>query len=118
MSELRKKKCKSCEDEGVQAFDTDTIHVYMLEIPSWELLDGGIKIQRVFEYQDFLHAMSFVNAVADIAELEGHHPDIHIHYNKVTIDLWTHNVGGLTENDFIVATKIDEFYNSPIIKHP
>jgi len=52
--------------------------------------------------------MKFVNKVADLAESEGHHPDFHIHYNKVLIELWTHAVGGLSENDFILAAKIDK----------
>ena len=53
--------------------------------------------------------MKFVNKVADLAEAEGHHPDVHIHYNKVKLVLWTHDLGGLSENDFILAAKIDEF---------
>jgi 4a-hydroxytetrahydrobiopterin dehydratase len=52
--------------------------------------------------------MKFINSVADIAETEGHHPDIHVSYNRVTIELYTHSIGGLSENDFIVAAKIDE----------
>ena len=64
-------------------------------------------IGREFEFKDFKEAMTFVNNVADLAETEGHHPDITIHWNKVKLDLWTHSVDGLTENDFIVASKID-----------
>ena len=65
-------------------------------------------IGREFEFKDFKEAMTFVNNVADLAETEGHHPDITIHWNKVKLDLWTHSVDGLTENDFIVASKINK----------
>ena len=72
----------------------------------WKVKDN-LRLIRKFKYKDFVHAMKFVNKVADLAEAEGHHPDFHIHYNEVTIELWTHAVGGLSENDFIVAAKID-----------
>jgi 4a-hydroxytetrahydrobiopterin dehydratase len=65
-------------------------------------------IGREFEFKDFKEAMTFVNNVANLAEAEGHHPDITIHWNKVKLDLWTHSVDGLTENDFIVASKINK----------
>lgn len=78
----------------------------MAEIgPGWELKED--KIERKFEFKDFKEAMAFVNKVADIAESEGHHPDIEIKYNKVEIELSTHAIDGLSENDFIVAAKID-----------
>jgi len=72
----------------------------------WDV-EGGKKIHYTFEFKDFVEALKFVNAVASIAEEEQHHPDMHIHYNKVVIELWTHAVDGLTENDFIVAAKIE-----------
>lgn len=74
---------------------------------SWQVL-GGKKIRKEFAFKNFLKAMAFVDQVADVAESEGHHPDIHIFYNTVVIELWTHAIGGLSENDFIVAAKIDE----------
>lgn len=87
---------------------TREIEMYMKELPAgWQVI-GGKKIQKEFSFADFVQAMLFVNAVADLAEAEGHHPDIHIHYNKVRIELWTHAIGGLSENDFIVAAKISE----------
>ena len=63
--------------------------------------------RREFEFADFKEALAFVNAVGEIAEDEGHHPDIHVHWNKVTLVLWTHAIGGLSDNDFIVAAKVD-----------
>lgn len=80
----------------------------MKELPEgWHVLDGK-KLEKEFLCKDFLRAMSFVDMIADIAEEEGHHPDIHIHYDKIRIELWTHTIGGLSENDFIVAAKIEQ----------
>lgn len=76
------------------------------EIPAWKTADNK-KIERNFKFKDFKEAMIFVNRVAEIAEAEGHHPDVFISYNKVRVELTTHAVGGLSENDFILAAKID-----------
>ncbi len=74
----------------------------------WVLIrDGAHKIRRQFKFKNFREAISFINKVAEIAEKEGHHPDIYIFYNKVQLDLFTHAVGGLSENDFIMAAKIN-----------
>ena len=102
--DLTKRKCKPCE-KGGEPFDAETIHTYLMDSPGWESLDDK-KIHRKFKFDDFVKALSFVNQVGDIAEMEGHHPDIHIHYNEVELELWTHTVKGLTENDFIMAAKI------------
>ncbi len=82
----------------------------MAYLPSLSLewrVTGGKKISHEFSFSDFKEAMEFVNQVAALAEQETHHPDISIHYNKVFIELWTHAVGGLSENDFILAAKIE-----------
>ena len=79
---------------------------YAVLVPEWILSKNAQKISRIVLFPDFVHAIMFVNRVAKIAEREGHHPDVAIHYNQVTLDLWTHSIGGLTENDFIVAAKI------------
>ncbi len=73
----------------------------------WDILDG-IKITKTYEFPNFVETMKFVNNVADVAEEEGHHPVMHVHYGKVEIDLWTHAIMGLSENDFILAAKIEE----------
>ena len=73
----------------------------------WEVAEGK-KIFRRFSFKNFKEAMAFVNKVADIAESEGHHPDIFVSYNKVKITLFTHAIGGLSENDFILAAKIEK----------
>jgi 4a-hydroxytetrahydrobiopterin dehydratase len=75
--------------------------------PGWRLEENGTRLARRFEFGDFKKAIEFVNRVADIAEEEGHHPDIAIHWNKVDLVLWTHKIGGLHENDFILAAKVN-----------
>jgi 4a-hydroxytetrahydrobiopterin dehydratase len=76
-------------------------------VPGWVLDAEGKKISRDFVFKDFKEAMVFVNKVADIAEKEGHHPDIAIWWNKVKLELSTHAIGGLSTNDFIVAAKVN-----------
>lgn len=104
---LLEKKCVAC-DGGVKPLDRQTIGQYLDEIPQWTLSADGLKIFRRYEFADFVKAVVFVQAIADVAEAEGHHPDIHISYNKVLLELFTHAIGGLSENDFIVAAKIDQ----------
>lgn len=83
------------------------INNFLKEIPDWGLSGDGKKIEKIFEFENFLKALEFVNKVGKIAEDEGHHPDILIfNWNKVRISTSTHSVGGLTENDFILASKI------------
>jgi len=75
------------------------------EIPQWSLKDNSI--ERTFQFKDFKEAMRFVNRVAETADKENHHPDIHIYYNKVRLELSTHKIKGLSKNDFILAAKIN-----------
>ncbi|MEN9561569.1 MAG: hypothetical protein RIQ56_842 [Candidatus Parcubacteria bacterium] len=81
---------------------------YMADIPDWELSPDAAGISRSYKFKTFVDAMEFVSFVADIAEMEDHHPDIHIFYNRVRLDLSTHSIKGLSENDFIVAAKVNE----------
>ena len=106
--DLAKKHCVPCEI-GTRPFDLETINELLAVVPEWKLEDTKI-IKRGFRFKDFVEAMKFVNKVANIAESEGHHPDIFISYNYVRITLMTHNIGGLSENDFIMAAKINELY--------
>ena len=82
----------------------------ILKVDSWELEEenGHQQIVRNFKFKNFVEAMSFVNKVADVAEVEGHHPNIDIKYNKVRLTNYTHAIKGLHDNDFILAAKIDE----------
>ncbi len=107
MNNLLKKKCIPCEGMGLKPFDRAKAEGYLADVPGWVLDEKGEKISKEYKFKDFIGAINFVNHVAEIAELEGHHPDIEIHYNKVKLILWTHAIGGLSENDFIVAAKID-----------
>lgn len=104
---LTKKKCIPCEDKSIQPFDKKQARLFMREIPHWSIDSKAKKISRTWLFEDFVTAMKFIKKIAIIAEREGHHPDIFVSYNKVVIDLWTHSIKGLSENDFIVASKID-----------
>ena len=77
----------------------------LAHIPLWDMKNK--KLFRHFEFKDFVEAMKFLNKMAEVAEEEGHHPDFSVHYRKVDVEVWTHAVNGLTENDFILAAKID-----------
>ena len=106
MSDLLQKKCVPCEG-GAMPMPKDQVEEYMVDVPGWTLDAEGKKISKTFKFADFIGAINFVERVADVAEMDNHHPDIHVYYNKVTLDLWTHAIGGLSENDFIVAAKIN-----------
>jgi len=105
-SDLTTKKCTPCEG-GTPPLNGEKVGEYLKQIPEWTLAEGKKKISRTFKFKNFKEAMAFLNKVALIAEEEGHHPDIHLSYNKLTLELWTHAIKGLSENDFIVAAKID-----------
>ncbi|OGZ95721.1 MAG: 4a-hydroxytetrahydrobiopterin dehydratase [Candidatus Sungbacteria bacterium RIFCSPLOWO2_02_FULL_51_17] len=104
--DLLNEKCVPCEG-GVPPYTAEDIKVRKHQIdPAWEVVEGK-KLRREFHRKDFQGAMAFVNTIADVAERKGHHPDIHIFYSTVVIELWTHAIGGLSLNDFIVAAVID-----------
>lgn len=103
---LLKKKCIPCEG-GAKPLSREDAQDYVDENPSWTLSADAKKISKEYKFKDFIGAINFVERVADVAEMEGHHPDIQIHYNKVTLELSTHSINGLSENDFILAAKID-----------
>lgn len=107
IKDLLKKKCVPCEGGDIDPFTPEEARNYLADIPGWDLNDSGKQISKEYKFIDFIGAINFVNLVADIAEMEGHHPDIYIFYNKVKLELWTHAIGGLSENDFIIAAKID-----------
>ena len=118
MNNLAKKKCIPCEKKDTKPLPPEKIDKLMREISSpsgeaggWSLVSDSAtvvkKLTREFNFKDFVRALDFVNQVADIAEMEGHHPDIYISYNKVRLELWTHSIENLTENDFILAAKIN-----------
>lgn len=99
--------CVPCEG-GMPPLDHKYVQKYFAQVPDWKVSDDEKKLSRELTFKNFVEAMKFVNAVADIAQTEDHHPDIYIFYNKVRFDLTTHAMGGLSENDFILAAKIDK----------
>jgi 4a-hydroxytetrahydrobiopterin dehydratase len=108
VDELKKKKCQPCEG-GVPPVPRDEAERLLKDLQGWKLTDDGIRIRREWVVRHFMAAMDFFNRVAELAEDEGHHPDLHlVGYRNVAIELWTHAIGGLSENDFITAAKIDE----------
>jgi len=104
--DLINKKCIPCEG-GVLPFTKSEAEKLLQEIPGWELNRAVQKISREFKFKNFVEALAFVNKVGEISESEGHHPDIKLSYGKVKIEIWTHTIYGLSENDFILATKIN-----------
>jgi 4a-hydroxytetrahydrobiopterin dehydratase len=110
-AELQSRRCSPCEG-GLQPCSLEEAKRQTMELRSgWELAEGGKKISRKFKLTDFAAAMRFLNAVANISEEDQHHPDFHLTgYRQVRIDLTTHAIGGLSENDFILAVKIDRAF--------
>jgi len=106
-TKLAKKHCVPCEGGQVAALSIDAIQSRLGQLKGWRL--NGNQIEKDFSFKDFREVMDFVNRVAEIAESEGHHPDLLIHqYRQLKVTLWTHATSGLTDNDFILAAKIDE----------
>ena len=106
-SGLTRKRCVPCE-AGTPPMTLEEAQRMAEQVPGWELKPDEQKLVRRFKLKDFREAMAFVNRVADLAESEGHHPDIHISWNRVRLELTTHAIKGLSENDFILAAKISE----------
>ena len=119
---LSSKHCVPCETK-IPPFTREQAEEYLKQTPGWTLRSAFAKgsadkqdekrseylfIERKWKFNDFTESMAFVNKVAELAEHEGHHPDIMVHYNEVALTLWTHFIGGLFENDFIVAARINE----------
>ncbi|MDO8752149.1 MAG: 4a-hydroxytetrahydrobiopterin dehydratase [Candidatus Wolfebacteria bacterium] len=107
MKNLAQKTCVACEG-GTPPLQGELLQKYLGQVDGWELIHGT-KIKKEFSFKNFKEALVFVNKVGEVAEEEGHHPDIHlVSYKNVVIELWTHAIGGLSENDFIVAAKIEK----------
>jgi len=106
--ELLKKKCVPCHRGDIDPFLPEEARNYMPDVPGWTLAQDSKSISKEYKFKDFIGAVNFINLIADIAEAENHHPDIHLTgYNNIKIELKTNAVKGLTENDFILAAKID-----------
>jgi 4a-hydroxytetrahydrobiopterin dehydratase len=104
--DLSKKKCIPCEG-GIPSLTPEEVEEYKKYIKDdWKVTDNN-KISKDYLFVNYLHTIDFVNKVADLAEGEGHHPVMHVYFGRVMIELWTHAINGLSENDFIMASKID-----------
>ena len=104
---LASKRCTACE-AGVEKHSLQEAQDQLRSLPGWRLTHDGSRIRRDWQMRNFLAGIDFFAKVAQLAESEGHHPDLHLEgYRQVWIELWTHAVGGLSENDFILAAKID-----------
>jgi 4a-hydroxytetrahydrobiopterin dehydratase len=107
VTELTRKRCTPCEG-GVPPVPPKQVQALLVELPGWKLTADGQRIRREWRVKDFLAALDFFQRVGRLAEDEAHHPDLHlVGYRNVAIEIWTHAIGGLSENDFILAAKID-----------
>ena len=110
--DLAAKHCVPCEG-GTKPMSRSEAEAYLASVAGWKLVDGEpLKIARAVKCKDFAEAMQFVNKLASVAEAEGHHPDFCVSWNRVKLELFTHSIGGLSENDFIMAAKLNEIAGS------
>ncbi|HET7462598.1 MAG TPA: 4a-hydroxytetrahydrobiopterin dehydratase [Longimicrobium sp.] len=111
MSELGKQHCEPCRKGAPRVTDTRAAEL-MRELPEWRIVEPeGIKtLERVFTFTDFAQALAFTNRVGEVAEEEGHHPALLTEWGRVTVRWWTHKIGGLHENDFIMAARTDQVF--------
>ena len=113
MDDLNKKKCVPCEG-GVIPFDISQIHKYQKKVDGWDIIKGNEDIfylSKKFKFENFLNSQNFVIKVGQISEEEDHHPDINYGWGYAEIKITTHAIKGLSENDFILAAKIDQITN-------
>jgi 4a-hydroxytetrahydrobiopterin dehydratase len=109
---LAEKKCTSCRG-GIPPLTHEEGKRFQSQTPNWELRDGGHRIERTFRFRNFQEALGFARNVGDLAETEGHHPDVSFGWGYATISLRTKKIKGLHENDFIMASKIDRMFDRP-----
>jgi len=111
MSQLAQKTCKACNKDS-QPISEEEQDEYMLSLTDWEIIpaDGVAQLTKVFSFKNFVQAMTFTQAVGDIAEAENHHPALLTEWGKVTVTWWTHSMGGLYHNDFILAARTDHLF--------
>lgn len=112
MENLAAGKCVACRGDEPTLND-DEINMLHPQIPEWQVreVDGMKRLEKVFKFKNFAQALKFTNKIGAIAEEENHHPLIITEWGRVTLQFWTHKIGGLHKNDFIMAAKTDEFYS-------
>ena len=111
MTTLADKMCVPCRG-GVPPLTPEEIAPVSAQLPAWEVADHH-HLQRTFTFANFREALDFTAAVGELAEQQGHHPDIHLAWGRVKIEVWTHKIDGLTESDFVLAAKIDRLARVP-----
>jgi 4a-hydroxytetrahydrobiopterin dehydratase len=106
---LAQRHCVECRP-GTPHLSRDEVDLLLPQVPGWaaEEADGHLRLTRLIKFKGFMPGVDLINRIAPIAEAEGHHPDLLLSYGSLTIWLWTHAAGGLTENDFILAARLDE----------
>ncbi len=112
MTDLTQIKCVACRG-GEPTVTEAELADYLPQVPEWRILevDGVRRLQRVFKFKDFKQALAFTNRVGELAEQEGHHPALLTEWGRVTATWWTHKIGGLHRNDFVMAAKTDQLYH-------
>jgi 4a-hydroxytetrahydrobiopterin dehydratase len=108
---LADQQCLPCKG-GTPPLSQEEYAPLLDQLCGWEVL-GGTKLRKGFKFKDFVDAVAFVNRITEVAEAEGHHPDLFVAWGRVDVDLWTHKIGGLSSSDFIMAAKIDRVAASP-----
>src|SRR5437763_7899085 len=106
MADLASRECVPCRG-GVPRMGGDEIKKFLGELQGWEVI-GEHHLRKIYEFRNFREALAFVNRVGELAEEQGHHPDISFGWGRAEITIWTHKIDGLTESDFILAAKIDK----------
>ena len=105
MEPLTQRSCVACRSDTPTLTPEEIVRLQP-QIPQWAVEDDK-RLRRAFHFQDFVTALAFVNQIGALAEEEGHHPDLYLTWGKVEVVLWTHKIGGLSDNDFIMAAKTD-----------
>ena len=105
-TKLAAKHCVPCKG-GVPPLEGEALEKLKGQVPGWQVV-GGHHLLKQFDFPDFKTALEFVNRVGAVAEAEGHHPDLYLAWGKVEVKIWTHKIDGLTESDFILASKVEE----------
>jgi 4a-hydroxytetrahydrobiopterin dehydratase len=108
---LTSKQCIPCRG-GIPPLTREEAESFLKETPGWELVLDSSRLQRSFQFKNFSSALAFVNRIGELAESEAHHPDINFGWGYCKVTLYTHKIKGLHENDFIMAAKINQLYQS------
>ena len=106
-SELAAKSCEPCRG-GIAPMTADEAKSHLGQVSGWELNADGTRIERCFSFGNFRTALDFVKEIGEVAEAEGHHPEIHFGWGYCRVEIFTHKIGGLHQNDFILAAKIND----------